>query len=257
MAKFVNLSAIERQWRAGQEALAAGRYMAAIGYLSQAQRWAARRRNAAALARIVLPLLEARRQVRHAACEGLIVMAPPPGPAQRKVLEQFLASAGGTWIFAPGADWSVAARIAHSARRSGAALEALALRGRGTGLRLCSLADGARGAGIEVTLTAVAHAVEAAPPEAAHGRHGAALPLPVPGWHSGGRDAASKGLHAMAGESLLLAWEALALKWQSRHRPAPGAWQEIAWLQQTLTIDPACEPVLMRMMAVAEALARR
>jgi hypothetical protein len=83
-----------------------------------------------------------------------------------------------------------------------------------------------------------------------------------------GADAAAKALHAMARESLIVAWEALALHWQHRHPPPKGpkskharnsmdaAWDEMAWLRLALRIDPACEPVSMRLMALGEAVER-
>jgi len=64
---------------------------------------------------------------------------------------------------------------------------------------------------------------------------------------------------ALARESLLIAWEALALKWQHRHPPRQGAtaWEELAWLRHALQVDPACEPIALRLIALAEAIERQ
>ena len=81
------------------------------------------------------------------------------------------------------------------------------------------------------------------------------VPLPVAGRYC----AAGKGsgLHAVARESLIAGWEALALKWQARHTVRAEAEEELGWLRRALEVDPACEPVAMRLMALAEAVGRR
>jgi len=79
------------------------------------------------------------------------------------------------------------------------------------------------------------------------------VPLPPVGRYKVGDP-----LHAVARESIITAWEALALRWQSRHPLRDRtAWGEVTWLLKALEIDPACEPVAMRLMAVAEGIGRR
>ena len=77
------------------------------------------------------------------------------------------------------------------------------------------------------------------------------VPLPPPGNYQPGAPGQS-----LARESLLLAWEALALK----HIPANynfiGLWQQMDFLRSLRQIDPACEPVVLRLMALAEQISR-
>jgi hypothetical protein len=83
------------------------------------------------------------------------------------------------------------------------------------------------------------------------------LILPLP--HAGRYVGRAPGLGALARESLLIAWEALALRWQSRH-PLPHyaePWEELLWLRQALRVDPACEPITMRLIALAKGIERK
>ena len=134
-------------------------------------------------------------------------------------------------------------------RRTGRWLEALLLIRHGEDVRLVSPADPAFAAGLSVTWTDDPHASIGASTDA----H-LTVPLPRSGRYINGPS------HALARESLLIAWEALALKWQHRHPLAKnatrGPWGELAWLRRALTADPACEPVTMRLIALAEAIER-
>src|SRR4051794_38239918 len=61
-----------RVWDNGQRHLAEGRYIAARGALEAAEAIAWRTQDAQSLARLYLPLLEARRLIRYQAAEGRI-----------------------------------------------------------------------------------------------------------------------------------------------------------------------------------------
>jgi hypothetical protein len=138
------------------------------------------------------------------------------------------------------------AAVEHAARRMERCLEVLLLVGRAGGLRLA--APAAPSVGVAVVFTGEAGSAIGESTE-----RDLRLPLPPPGVYAGG---AAEGLQALARESLLVAWEALALKWQSRHAVRATPWAELAWLRRALEVDPACEPVTMRLIAVAESLAR-
>ena len=166
-------------------------------------------------------------------------------------IERFIGCEAGT-IFLGGADaapWGLARRVAYAARRTGRWLEVLgvvAAGGRGAG----GVGGGCArfAAGLRVRFTKDAGEQIGAATEAE-----LVVPWPGAGWYESG--------NAMARESIVIAWEALALKWQRRHakkwgRGKAGAWEEIAWLRRALVVDAACEPVAMRLMAVAEGIER-
>jgi hypothetical protein len=259
-----------RMWDHGQQHLAAGRYVAARSELETAEAIAWRDRDAQSLARLYLPLLEARRQIRYHAVEGNIFICPPGTSSSREnqLLSRFLTQGDGTILLACSAQGAVeratcrlAGSVQYASRRTGRWLEALLLITQGNQTRITSQADPTFAAGLPVSWTS--------DPSAAVGSSTdphLSIPLPAPGSYPGN----STGLPAVARESLLIAWEALALRWQSRHPPphslqqahakdkfAPDlAWTEMAWLRLALRIDPACEPITMRLIALAEAIQR-
>jgi hypothetical protein len=279
-----------RMWELGEAHLAARRYVLARRELETAEALAWRDRDPAALARLYLPLLEARRQIRYHAVEGTLLICPPGTPPAREqqLLGRFFASPAGTVLLAcspqgnkprrgktraarGGSGDEIACRLAGSvqyeAQKTGHWLEALLLiQHNGTGeTRLAAQADPTFAAGIPVRF--VAAPSSDSPPNAPLETLGEStdpaltIPLPGPGEFQGSRP----GPGALARESLLVAWEALALKWQRRHPPPRSShthdpreagWQEMAWLRLALRIDPACEPITMRLIALAEAVER-
>ena len=255
---------LERIWDGGQRHLAAGRYVAARQALEAAEAIAWRRREAATLARVYLPLMEARRLLRHQAAGGVLVIAEASGarfPPHH--FARFLKCAAGT-VLLPAGDWGRVATVEMAGRRGGAALEVLVLVRHGGQTRLVSPADLRIAAGLPVRFSMDAKAAldpVAAAEFAGSGAGDFAVPLPPAGIYDPA-DSSTRALHALAMESLLVAWETLALRWQSRHPlPAKGpsqdaAWRELAWLRQTLQVDPACEPAAMRLITLAESVGR-
>lgn len=256
-------SHLHRLWDLGEQHLAAGRYVAARRALESAEAVAWRRRDARSLARIYLPLLEARRQIRYNAVEGTLVVVAPglSSYEQQGILQRFLDSPAGTILLAcspAGAPRRrvqsaclFAGSVQYTARRTGRWLEALLLMMRGNETRLTSLADPTFAAGLPATFT-----TDANTPLLASTDPALTIPLPPPGHYP---PTPANPLHAMLRESLLVAWEALALKWQHRHPPSHKAlpWEELAWLRLALHVDPACEPIAMRLIALAEAIERQ
>jgi hypothetical protein len=303
-----------RLWERGQQHLAAGRYVAARSALQAAEAIAWRNRDAQSLARLYLPLLEARRLIRYHAAEGTVLICPPGASTQleHELLGGFFAVESGTILLASpagvggssrganhrrgagaggrraGGGQMPACRLAGSvqyeSRRSGRWLEALLLIQKGDQVRLASQADATFAAGLPVRWTQSDNESigESTDPDLV-------VPLPKPGRYQRaeersagvgppergreggeGGDGGESRLHALARESLIVAWEALALRWQHRHPPPPcahaghsrlrdpldAAWQEMAWLRLALRVDPACEPVTMRLIALAEAVER-
>jgi hypothetical protein len=246
---------MERLWEAGQRLLGGGRYVAARRALEGAEGIAWRRRDARALARMYLPLLEVRRQIRYQAVEGVILICSPSGRAreEKEQLDKFLECEAGTVLLACSAGEGEAAcrfagSVGYASRRTGRRLEALVLVKLAAEVRVASGAEPLFAAGLGVEWTKDAGAMVGASTE-----EGLKVPLPPPGWYE-----AKDALHGVARESLITGWEALALKWQRRHPPPAGAdaWEEMAWLRLALRVDPACEPVAMRMVALAEGVER-
>jgi hypothetical protein len=216
------------------------------------------------LARIYLPLLEARRQIRYNAAEGFLVIIDSGMPLaeQQKQFREFLASPAGI-ILLPctaarrspryHAACLFAGSVQYESRRTGRWLEAFLLLTHRNETRLAPLADPTFAAGLPVTITTDANKVIGASTDP-----DLTVPLPPPGTYTA-RNAPV--LHALLRESLLIAPEALALKWQHRHPPpaltaSTDPWEELAWLRLALRIDPACEPITMRLIALAEAILR-
>jgi hypothetical protein len=240
----VALSYVERLWNAGQQHLVMGRYLAARRELEAAEGAAWRKRDCLSLARIYLPLLEARRQIRQNATDGVIVVAPPHETgAQRKLFAEFIRRPAGTFL----STGKPAGSITYAAYRTAACLEGLLLIHHGAGLRLASAGDPHFAAGLDVRITRTVGDV--IKPDVLTDVF---VPMPPPGTYQPGDP-----MHDLARESLLIAWESLALKWQARHPVRAEAWEEIAWLRLALRIDPANEPITMRLIALAEALSRQ
>jgi hypothetical protein len=237
-----------RLWELGQDHLGAGRYVAACGFLEKAGEMAWRVRDARSLARLYLPLLEARRQIRLSAVEGVILVGGAEGGER---LRRLAGESDGTFILRYDMRAKrLAGTIAAAAGRAGKCVEVLFLLERGDRVCLASRHAATLASGVAVRVTGNgAASIPGSTDE------GLVLPLPPAGRYLG-RDA---GLGGMARESLLIGWEALALRWQARHRLARGAgpWEEMAWLRTALRIDLACEPVAMRLIAVAEGIERR
>jgi hypothetical protein len=237
-----------RRWSEGERLLAAGRYVAACGLLEQAAGMAWRAGEAGTLARVYLPLLEARRQIRLQAAEGRIIVDNGSKGAGLRELEE----AGAGTLLVAGNDaraLRLAGTVEMAARRARRCYEVLLLVRRGHQVRLVSPHDPTFAAGLPVRWTREAGAALA---------DAAARELVVPLPPAGIYDGRVAGLGALAREALLVAWEALALGWQSRHalRADAGPWEELAWLRGALRIDPACEAAAMRLIAVAEGVAR-
>lgn len=251
-----SLSHVHRLWDLGQRHLAAGRYVPARRALEAAEAGAWRQRDARTLARIYLPLLEARRQIRYHAAEGELVIVDPhlSSYEQQRILNNFLRAPAGTILLACSSNAAryhsaclFAGSVQYEARRSGRWLEAHLLTQQRNETRIASLADPSFAAGLPVRLTTEEKDVIGASTDP----H-LVVPLPPAGHYARGP------LHALLRESLIIAPEALALKWQHRHPPPHRAspWEELAWLRLALRIDPACEPITMRLIGLAEAVER-
>lgn len=242
--------ALRRLWDTGQRLLGLGRYAGASRLLAGALELALRQRDATAAARICLPLLEARRQLRQRACEGVVCVLGADRRQARRDIARFLDEPAGTLIGQEIADAPLIEKVAGKSLLSGLSLEALLIVKRGAEMRVATAAAPTFAMGVDVTTTAEPAPVVAEPWESLR------VPLPPPGWYAETGDARETALRAMAMESLLLAWEALGLKWLARHQAA-GAdpFEEIETYQQALNIDPASEPILIQIMAKSEAIA--
>jgi hypothetical protein len=250
-------------WDQGQQELAGGAYIKARRSLEAAEALAWRTRDAQSLARLYLPLLETRRLIRYQAAEGALVICEPKlqAAALRHALSEFLASQAGTILLpASSAVRKYASSVRRASERTTRPLEALILIRDDDNIHLATPVDSVIAAGLPVrwTKNTADQIGPSTDPELT-------VPLPLPGRYAPSPRAATSQLHALVRESLLVAWEALALRWQHRHplpararcgsAPAAG-WHEITWLRRALRIDPACEPITMRLIAVAEALQR-
>ncbi len=249
------LSPLYRFWNLGQQHLAAGRYVSSRSALEAAEGIAWRLGDFRSLARIYLPLLEARRQIRYNAVEGriLFLRARINGKGERESLRQFGQLPAGTLLLIChdhediANARAVAKKVYLTSRGNGNWLETLLILNRGKEMRLVSPVNPILADGLPIFWTTDAKSMigPSTDPELQ-------VPLPPPGMYE------KESLHVLARESLLIAWEALALRWQHRHPPGRrfSAVEELAWLRRTLLIDPACEPVTMRLIALAEAADR-
>ena len=236
----------QRLWASGQDLLAAGRYVAARRELEAAERQAIRKRDAALLARIYLPLLEATRQIRQFCCDGVIAITPGDTASQRAALRDVLHS-GGAWL-----------RVESAGRNKPIALlqvpdspvELLSIVQHGQQWRImpvaCKSGLGRQPGRFSVALQWTHDpglAISPAQPDAL------VAVLPPPGvYHPGNPQ------HGQARETVLLTFEALAMGWLARQEKDFTGWAELTVLRQARNIDPACEPLLMRMMAAAQEL---
>ncbi len=251
MASPCNHSSAARRmltcWAAGERCLAAGLYMPARRVLETAESIAWRRGDAYSLSRLYLPLLETCRQLRCQAGDGLIVIVDPwRRAAQRQAAARLIRWGAGTMICSGPRAVQQSRYIMRLARSRGLPLEALVLCGRRERWRISSPADPTFAAGLPVRFTRDPAALyEPASPE------NMTVTLPGPGFFTEGEPA-----HGLAKESLLAAWEGLALRWQSRHPGQAAPWAQMQWLRESRRIDPACEPVLTRLIQLAEQIAR-
>ena len=232
--------------QAGERYLAGGQYMVAQRLLRQAEAQLWRQRDGAALAKVYLPLLEASRLLRQQACEGVIVISIGDDCIlQRRMVEEFSRQRAGTLLLGGNAGdrWvlKMLEKVRYAARKSGYSLEALALLRSGNRWRISSTADPTFAAGLPVRW--VQHP---SGPEVGNTSNADEIALPPAGIYPPGSAGAT-----LAGESLLAAHELLALKWQSRHPVRARRWAEMDWLRRAMRIDSACEPVLIRLLALA------
>jgi hypothetical protein len=236
----------QRLWDSGQGLLAAGRYVAARRELEAAERQAFRKRDAALLARIYLPLLEAARQIRQFCCDGIIAMTPANTQDHRAALREVF-KVGGVWLDIQAAGMNHAPALSMPTDVPVESLRIVEQRQHWqitTHWRKNLHAPQPRPKGIAVLWTRDAEKfIAPAQPDTR------VAILPMPGVYHPGNPR-----HAQARETLLLTFEALALNWLARHSESAGGWAELSILRQARKIDPACEPVLMRMMAVAQGL---
>ncbi len=233
-----------RLWNSGQDLLAAGRYVAARRELEAAERQAFFRRDAALLAGIYLPLLEASRQIRQFCCDGIIAITSN-GAMERRLALRELARSGGVWLVMEG-QRAEKRGVAHQALMAGGAadvpIESLRLFSHHHQWRITAHRNSRFGLPVLWTGDS-GRIIQPAQPD------NLLAILPPPGVYRPG-DAC----HAQARETLLLTFEALALGWLARQRMANAGWASLAILRHARNIDPACERVLMRMMVMAEAL---
>lgn len=237
----------DKEWDTGQRYLAAGLYIAARRALESAESAAFAQRDAASLERIYLPLLEACRQMRLQACQGAIAIGHPRQTTNYLPVRKFIENAeAGTLLLGGTGAVRIASRLIRRARCAGQAKEALIWSLRGTRIRLCATAAPRFTNGVEAQFAVDPQAKIT--PEMLEKQ---LLLLPPPGIYAPG----SPG-HDLAKESLLVGWEWLALRWQFCHLVKARPWDELAWLRATREVDPACEPVMMRMVEICRLLAK-
>ena len=235
---------IEKLWNSGQRLLVAGRYAAARRELEAAEAAAFHRRDAALLARIYLPLLEACRQLRQLSTEGVISIDASGGMHRSAQAERKQSAAGGGGVIVT-ASASIARVISRGARFSGHPIECLLLATKNNETRILSPHAARFSHGLPVVWRPVDRAQTLpAPPEQMQ------VALPPPGIYTPGLPG-----HRAAAESIILLQEALALKCMHRRNLPKEGWPRIAALRNIRMIDMACEPVVIRLMREAEKLA--
>ena len=147
-----------RQWDLGERQLAAGRYVAAQRMLEAAERGAWEARDWVRLARIYLPLLEARRQIRQNAAEGTIVITSVGDRVRmRGVVRAFAREEAGTLLLdvaraEVGLRW--AREVRYAALRTGHLIEAMLLLRQGGEVRVVSPGEAVFAGGLAVEWTA-------------------------------------------------------------------------------------------------------
>jgi hypothetical protein len=234
---------IEKLWNAGEQLLVHGQYCAARRELEAAEAAAFQRRNAALLTRIYLPLLETCRQVRQLSTDGLISLQvhAPDHRSARSELKRFAAHGGGVLISGSA---KLACTLARRARLAGCPVECLLLVRKGDRTHITHPLDAQLISGLPVVWRP-AHDAETLPepPEKM------CVALPPPGDYVAGMAG-----HSSTTESILLLYEALALR-QIRRRQLPSdGWPLMASLRKIRLIDMACEPVTIRLLREAEKL---
>ena len=232
--------------QAGERYLSGGQYKVAQRLLQQTEAQLWRQRDGTALAKVYLPLLEASRLLRQQACEGVIVISTGDDAIlQRRLIGEFFRQRAGTLLFGGKVGdrlvLKMLEKVGYATRKSGHALEILVLLRCGNQWRLSSAADATFAAGLPVRW------VQHPSGQGVDNRSNAGeIVLPSAGIYPPGSAGAT-----LAGESLLAAHELLALKWQSRHPVRAMRWAEMDWLRRAMRVDPACEPVLMRLLSLA------
>ncbi len=236
----------QRLWASGQDLLAAGMYVAARRELEAAERQAFLKRDAALLARVYLPLLEAARQIRQFCCDGVIAITPGDTPNQRAALRDVWHS-GGVWLRVE--SWGQNKPCALP-QVPDAPVELLSIVKYRKHWRI-TLPTGKSGIGRQRERSGVLMQWTHNPGTfISPARPGALVAvLPPPGVYHPGHPR-----HGQARETVLLTFEALAMGWLARQEKGSTGWAELAVLRQARNIDPACEPILMRMMSVAQSL---
>ncbi|MGC8561313.1 MAG: hypothetical protein ACP5O1_11615 [Phycisphaerae bacterium] len=237
---------IEKLWDSGQRLLVAGRYAAARRELEAAEATAFHRRDAALLARIYLPLLEACRQLRQLSTEGIISISASGRRYRSSRAEMKRSAAGGGGVIIT-ASPAMARAINRRARLCSRPIECLLLLTKNHETRILSPHVARFSCGLPVLWRPVDQAQTLpAPPEEMR------VALPPPGIYAPG----SSG-HSAAAESIILLQEALALKQMRRQRLPKGGWPLVAALRNIRMVDMACEPVTIRLMREVEKVANQ
>lgn len=235
---------IEKLWNAGQRLLVNGQYCNARRELEAAEATAFHRRNAALLTRIYLPLLETCRQVRQLSTEGLISIHAhrPTHRSVRAEIKRFEWHGGGVLISGSPAHTQMFAR---RARLKPCPIECLRLVRHGDQIRITNPHQPKFCNGLPLVWRPVEYAdtLPAAPEQIS-------VALPPPGDYAPGMVG-----HSCAAESILLLYEALALRQLHQWKLPSEGWPLIAALRRIRLIDMACEPVTIRLLHEAEKLA--
>ncbi len=235
---------IEKLWNAGERLLVNGQYGAARRELEAAEAAAFHRRNAALLTRIYLPLLEACRQVRQLSTEGLISIhvLSQTRRSIRAQMNHFESYGGGVLI----SDAPARCRMfARQARVSRSPIECLMLLRHGGQVRIASPHQSrfCRGLPLIWRSAELAETLPASPEQIC-------VALPPAGDYMPGAPG-----HTGAAESIILLYEALALKQLHQWKLPSGGWPLMAALRHIRLIDMACEPITIRLLREAETLA--
>jgi hypothetical protein len=235
---------VERLWNAGERLLIKGHYAAARCELERAEAAAFYRRDAAALTRIYLPLLEACRQIRQLSTDGLISIQVE-SIARRSVNAELhrLASHGGGVVIS--ASTHFARQIARRSRLTAHPIESLLLLRHSNHVRLTSALKPHFVSGLPVVWRPAERA-ETPPASPEH----MCVSLPPAGDYLPGTPG-----HALLAESTILLFEALALKRLQHWKIPSDGWQRLAVLRQLRLVDMACEPLTLQLLHGAEKLA--
>jgi hypothetical protein len=228
----------QRLWDSGQSLLAAGRYVAARRELEAAERQAFFKRDAALLASIYLPLLEAARQIRQFCCDGVIAITPC-GTADTRKASRELAATGGVGLLIQ-THGMRPPRV--PATPADTPVEYLHIIQHGRTWSITPTTPARSRVPVQWVQNP-ARIISPAQPDQL------LAILPPPGIYRPGEPR-----HAQARETLLLTWEALALQLLQPHTAKLEGWVKLSLLRRARRIDPACESVVMQMMAAAKNL---